>query len=120
VGERGPLNVQLVAADDVACLRKRRKPEHQGAVQVHTLDALPPFAFVFAVPGRAIPRLLAEDPASDLFVGALVMLGVGVVFVSLKRRGSGRSQATATVRRRKRSSSGSLPSAERVLNHPIS
>jgi uncharacterized membrane protein len=44
-------------------------------------------AFVFAVtvPGRAIPELLATDPASVTFVCGLVVLSTVVIFVSLTR-----------------------------------
>lgn len=80
------------------------------------------FVFAVAVPGRAIPRLLAEDPATALYVGALVMLGVGVVFVSLKRGDTGRSPAT-TLRRKRSSPGGRIPAAEAAaepaLNHPV-
>jgi len=46
-------------------------------------------AFIFAVtvPGRAIPQLFAEDPATAAYVAGLVVLAVVVVFVSLKRGG---------------------------------
>lgn len=46
-------------------------------------------AFIFAVtvPGRAIPQLLAQDPATAAYVAGLVVLSVAVVFVSLKRGG---------------------------------
>jgi uncharacterized membrane protein len=46
-------------------------------------------AFIFAVtvPGRAIPQLLSEDPATAAYVAGLVVLTVVVVFVSLKRGG---------------------------------
>lgn len=45
------------------------------------------FFFAVAVPGRTIPRLLAEDTASAVFVAGLVVLTVLVVFVSLQRGG---------------------------------
>jgi hypothetical protein len=45
------------------------------------------FGFAVSVPGRAIPRLLAEDLPTAMFVAALVVLSVGVVFISLWRGG---------------------------------
>jgi uncharacterized membrane protein len=45
------------------------------------------FVFAIAVPGRAIPQLLAEDPGTAAFVAGLVVLAVVVIFVSLKRGG---------------------------------
>ncbi|MDF2049748.1 DUF2306 domain-containing protein [Arthrobacter sp. Cr_A7] len=46
------------------------------------------FVFAIAMPGRAIPQLLAEDPGTAAFVAGLVVLAVVVIFVSLKRGGS--------------------------------
>lgn len=46
------------------------------------------FIFAVAVPGRAIPELLVEDPATATYVAGLVVLSVVVVFVSLERGGS--------------------------------
>jgi uncharacterized membrane protein len=43
------------------------------------------FAFAVTVPGRAIPALLATDPASVVFACGLVVLSTVVIFVSLKR-----------------------------------
>lgn len=62
------------------------------------------FVFAVAVPGRAIPRLLADDASTAVYVAALVVLSVAVIFASLKlggrsgprttrRRSSGRSTA---------------------------
>ena len=45
------------------------------------------FGFAVAVPGRAIPQLLAQDPATAAYVAGMVLLSVVVVFVSLKRGG---------------------------------
>lgn len=45
------------------------------------------FVFAIAVPGRAIPQLLAEDPGTAAFIAGLVVLAVAVIFVSLKRGG---------------------------------
>ncbi|MDP9997742.1 DUF2306 domain-containing protein [Pseudarthrobacter sulfonivorans] len=45
------------------------------------------FAFAVTVPGRAIPALLATDPASVVFACGLVVLSTVVIFVSLKRGG---------------------------------
>jgi uncharacterized membrane protein len=45
------------------------------------------FIFAVAVPGRAIPQLLAQDPATAMYVAGLVVLSVAVVFVSLQRGG---------------------------------
>lgn len=44
-------------------------------------------AFIFAVtvPGRAIPKLVSEDPISVAFVCGLVVLTTVAIFVSLKR-----------------------------------
>ena len=47
------------------------------------------FIFAVSVPGRAIPRLLTEDAPTAVYVAGLVVLSVGVIFLSL-RRGEGR------------------------------
>lgn len=62
-------------------------PAHLGNMIGSYIGIAVAFVFAAAVPGRAIPRLLAEDPASALFVGGLVVLTVVVLFVSLKRGG---------------------------------
>lgn len=51
-------------------------------------------AFIFAVtvPGRAIPRLVAEDPATAVFTAGLVLLSVAVTFASLVFGGHGHKQ----------------------------
>lgn len=55
------------------------------------------FIFAIAVPGRAIPELLAEDPSSVAYVCVLVVLSTVVVFVSLKRGGSVRKVTRSKV-----------------------
>ena len=52
-------------------------------------------AFIFAVsaPGRAIPRLLAEDAPTAVYMAGLVVLSVAVIFVSLRRGEGNRSRA---------------------------
>lgn len=55
------------------------------------------FVFAVAVPGRAIPRLLADDTSTAVYVAALIVLSVAVIFASLKI--GGRSGTRATRRR---------------------
>lgn len=64
-------------------------------------------AFVFAVgaPGRAIPRLLAQDASTAAYVAGLVLLSVTVVFFSLKHGGTPRSRVVA----RQPAASGRIP-----------
>jgi hypothetical protein len=54
------------------------------------------FVFAVAVPGRAIPQLLAEDPGTAAYVAALVVLSVLVTLVSLKRGGRPGKAAPST------------------------
>ena len=58
-------------------------------------------AFVFAVslPGRAIPRLLAEDAPTAVYVAGLVVLSVAVIFFSLKQGGGQGRRQPGTNRR---------------------
>jgi hypothetical protein len=45
------------------------------------------FVFAVAVPGRAIPRLLADDAPTALYVASVVVLSVAAIFASLKLGG---------------------------------
>jgi uncharacterized membrane protein len=58
-------------------------------------------AFVFAVslPGRAIPRLLAADAPTAVYVAGLVVLSVAVIFFSLKQGGGQGRRQPGTNRR---------------------
>jgi uncharacterized membrane protein len=66
------------------------------------------FVFAVAVPNRAIPRLLADDPSTGVYVAALVVLSVAVIFASLKL--GGRSGPPETRRRSSRRSTEDAPS----------
>lgn len=66
------------------------------------------FVFAVAVPGRAIPRLLADDASTGVYVAALVVLSVAVIFVSLKL--GARSGPPTTRRRSSRRSIEDAPS----------
>ncbi|MBT2514349.1 DUF2306 domain-containing protein [Arthrobacter sp. ISL-30] len=61
---------------------------HRGNMIGSYIGILVAFGFAVGVPGRAIPQLLATDPASAVFVAALVLLAVAVMYVSLFRTGS--------------------------------
>lgn len=50
------------------------------------------FIFAVSVPGRAIPRLLAEDAPTAFHVAGLVVLSMFVIFVSLMRGEGKRSK----------------------------
>jgi uncharacterized membrane protein len=66
---------------------RRNIPSHLGNMVGSYIGIAVAFVFAAAVPGRAIPQLLAEDPVSAVFVAGLVVLTVVVLFVSLKRGG---------------------------------
>ncbi|MFC7849292.1 DUF2306 domain-containing protein [Arthrobacter sp. NPDC057388] len=68
---------------------RRNIPAHRGNMIGSYVGIAVAFGFAVSVPGRAIPRLLAEDLPTALFVAVLVAASVAVVFVSL-RRGEGR------------------------------
>jgi uncharacterized membrane protein len=68
---------------------RRNIPAHRGNMIGSYIGIAVAFGFAVSVPGRAIPRLLAEDLPTALFAAALVAASVAVVFVSL-RRGEGR------------------------------
>lgn len=44
------------------------------------------FAFAVTAPGRAIPRVLAEDPATAVVVSAIVLLTAGGLYVAVRPR----------------------------------
>ncbi|MFE4543829.1 DUF2306 domain-containing protein [Arthrobacter sp. NPDC056727] len=67
---------------------RRNIAAHRGNMIGSYIGIAVAFGFAISVPGRAIPRLLAEDLPTALFVAALVAASVAVVFVSL-RRGEG-------------------------------
>jgi len=83
---------------------RRNIPSHRGNMIGSYIGIAVAFVFAAAVPGRAIPRLLTEDPVSAVFVAGLVALTVVVLFLSLQRGGSVRgvsrpkSPAAATAR----------------------
>jgi uncharacterized membrane protein len=65
---------------------------HQGNMVGSYLGIAVAFVFAVAAPGRAIPQLLADDPATAVFVAGLVVLSVAVIFGSLKRAGAARGR----------------------------
>ncbi|WP_395398315.1 DUF2306 domain-containing protein [Arthrobacter sp. UC242_113] len=68
---------------------RRNIPAHRGNMIGSYIGIAAAFSFAVSAPGRAIPRLLAEDLPTALYVAALVALSVAVIFISL-RRGEGR------------------------------
>lgn len=64
---------------------RRNIPSHKGNMIGSYIGTAIAFGFAVGVPGRSIPRLLAADPASAIFVTLLVMLSVAVAYVSLFR-----------------------------------
>jgi hypothetical protein len=66
---------------------RRNIPAHRGNMIGSYIGIAVAFGFAVSVPGRAIPRLLAEDLPTALYVAALVALSVAVVFISLRRGG---------------------------------
>lgn len=77
---------------------RRNIPSHLGNMIGSYIGIAVAFVFAVAVPGRAIPQLLAEDPGSAVFAAGLVVLTVVVVFVSLQR--GGRTDAPQGSKRR--------------------
>lgn len=73
---------------------------HRGNMVGSYIGTAIAFGFAVAVPGRAIPKLLASDPGSAVFVAALVAAVVAVVYVSLVRgqkNGNDRRRPAAAV-----------------------
>jgi uncharacterized membrane protein len=66
---------------------------HLGNMAGSYIGIVVAFIFAVSVPGRAIPRLLAEDASTAVYVAGLVVLSVGVIFVSLRRGEGKRSSA---------------------------
>ncbi|WP_082497263.1 DUF2306 domain-containing protein [Arthrobacter sp. Leaf137] len=64
---------------------RRNIPAHRGNMVGSYLGIAIAFGFAVVVPGRSIPRLLSADPATAVFVVALVLLSVGAVYLSLLR-----------------------------------
>ncbi|MCT9623772.1 DUF2306 domain-containing protein [Pseudarthrobacter equi] len=64
---------------------RRNIPAHRGNMVGSYLGIAIAFGFAVGVPGRSIPRLLSADPATAVFVVALVLLSVGAVYLSLLR-----------------------------------
>jgi uncharacterized membrane protein len=62
-------------------------PSHLGNMIGSYIGIAVAFIFAVTVPGRAVPHLIAEDPATAAFVCGLVVLSTAVTFVSLKRGG---------------------------------
>jgi uncharacterized membrane protein len=67
---------------------RRNIPAHRGNMIGSYIGIAVAFGFAISVPGRAIPRLLAEDLPTALYVAALVAVSVAVVFISLRRGGT--------------------------------
>jgi hypothetical protein len=59
-------------------------PAHLGNMVGSYVGIAVAFVFAVAVPGRAIPRLLADDAPTALYVAGVVVLSVAVIFASLK------------------------------------
>lgn len=98
---------------------RRNIRSHRGNMVGSYVGIAVAFGFAVAVPGRAIPQLLAEDPATAVYVAGLVVLSVAVVFVSLKRGGrtggqAGSRTAAVLAARRGTGRSGPTEAAERA------
>ncbi|WP_258802854.1 DUF2306 domain-containing protein [Pseudarthrobacter sp. NS4] len=79
---------------------RRNIPSHVGNMVGSYIGIAVAFIFATVVPGRAIPQLLAQDPATAAFVTGLVVLAVAVIFVSLKRGGRSAARQGAGTRTR--------------------
>ncbi|MBB6405794.1 DUF2306 domain-containing protein [Arthrobacter sp. AZCC_0090] len=60
-------------------------PAHRGNMIGSYIGTAIAFGFAVGVPSRSIPELLSTDPAMGVFVAALVLLGVGIAYLSLFR-----------------------------------
>lgn len=81
---------------------RRNIPAHRGNMVGSYIGTAIAFGFAVAAPGRAIPRLLATDPGTAVFVGVLVAGAVAAVYLSLFRgqaNGNGRRRPLAAVDR---------------------
>ena len=76
---------------------RRNIRSHMGNMIGSYIGIAVAFISAIAVPGRAIPELLAEDPSSVAYVCGLVVLSAVVVFVSLKRGGRVRVVARSKI-----------------------
>jgi uncharacterized membrane protein len=94
---------------------RRNIRSHRGNMVGSYIGIAVAFAFAVGAPGRAIPRLLAEDAPTAVYVAGLVILSVAVVFVSLKRGGTPRSPAA----KRNAVSSGPVPRSEPAVSDPV-
>lgn len=65
---------------------RRNTPAHIGNMVGSYLGTCVAFGFAVAAPGRRIPLLLAEDPATAFFVGALVLAGTAGLYLAVRRR----------------------------------
>ena len=86
-------------------------PAHLGNMVGSYVGIAVAFVFAIAVPGRAIPRLLADDAPTALYVAAVVVLSVAVIFASLKLGG----RSGSPVRKRGKPAG---PGAGSNTNHP--
>jgi uncharacterized membrane protein len=87
---------------------------HRGNMVGSYIGIAVAFAFAAGMPGRAIPRLLAEDAPTAVYVAGLVVLSVAVIFFSLKRGGTPRP-ATAE---RNAVAAGPVPRPEPAVSDP--
>lgn len=78
----------------VAAAVRRNIRAHYANMIGSYLGLLAAFAFAAGVPSRAIPRLLASDPATAWFVAAFVVAGVAALYLTVRPR---RRRATLPV-----------------------
>jgi uncharacterized membrane protein len=94
---------------------RRNIASHRGNMVGSYIGIAVAFAFAVGAPGRAIPRLLAEDAPTVVYVAGLVVLSVAVVFFSLKRGATPHSPAV----KRNAVSSNPLPQSESAVSDPV-
>jgi uncharacterized membrane protein len=99
---------------------RRNIRSHRGNMVGSYIGIAVAFAFAVGAPGRAIPRLLAADAPTAVYVAGLVVLSVAVVFFSLKRGATPRGPAAGRRAAGQNAvSSGPVPRSEPSVSDPV-
>ncbi|MBT8163022.1 MULTISPECIES: DUF2306 domain-containing protein [Arthrobacter] len=92
---------------------------HRGNMIGSFFGTLIAFGFAVGVPGRSLPRLMASNPGTGIFVALLVIVSVGVVYLSLFRGSRSRAKAGPGAPRRRAEVGRIVPAGEAVRRVPV-